>query len=81
MSPHSVTFQVETVDGYQLGRLGVPLADVAEWLNFLVTPHYRAAIVAAEQEGDRLSIYFEANDGLYSYLEHRLATPWALAAA
>lgn len=72
MAPKSATFQVEIVDGYRLGRLEVPLTEVADWLNFLVTPHYRADIVSAEQGGDRLNIYFEANEGLYTYLAGRL---------
>ncbi len=76
----SVTFRVEVVDGLRLGCLQVPLAEVADWLNFLVTPHYRADMVSAEQRGDRLQIYFEANEGLYAYLEHRLAPALELAA-
>jgi hypothetical protein len=72
MAASSVTFRVDIVDGMRLGCLQVPLPDVASWLNFLVTPHYRAAIVSAEQVGDRLQIYFEANEGLYFYLEQRL---------
>jgi len=45
-----------------------------------VTPHYRAEIVSAEQLGDRLQLHFEANDGLYTYLERRLGAPLELAA-
>lgn len=80
MTPSSVAFQVEVVDGYRLGCLQVPLTTVAEWLNFLVTPHYRAEIVSAEQVGDRLHIYFEANEGLYAYLEMRVMGAVSLAA-
>lgn len=80
MAASSVTFRVEMVDGVRLGCLQVPLSAIADWLNFLVTPHYRAAIVAAEQVGDRLHIYFEANDGLYLYLEQRLMMPLEMAA-
>lgn len=80
MTSPSVTFQVDTVDGLRLGCLQVPLLETAEWLNFLVTPHYRAAIISAEQLGDRLQIYFEANEGLYTYLECRLMKSFELAA-
>ena len=76
----SVTFRVDVVDGLRLGCLQVPLVEVADWLNFLVTPHYRADIVAAEHIGDRLQIHFEANEGLYAYLDRRLMTALELAA-
>lgn len=76
----SVDFRVDMVDGFRLGCLQVPLPEVADWLNFLVTPHYRADIVSAEQRGDRLHIYFEANEGLYVYLENRLMPAIELAA-
>jgi hypothetical protein len=79
LSP-TATFGVEIVDGYRLGRLLVPLSEVADWLNFLVTPHYRAEIVSAEQVSDRLCIYFEANEGLYSYLEGKLMRQLEMAA-
>ena len=79
LSP-TATFGVEIIDGYRLGQLQVPLTEVADWLNFLVTPHYRAEIVSAEQIGDRLHIYFEANEGLYSYLEGKLMGQLELAA-
>jgi hypothetical protein len=80
MTPAAVTFQINVVDGFRLGCLQVPLAEVADWLNFLVTPHYRADIISAEQVGDRLQIYFEANEGLYAYLENRLTGTLELAA-
>ena len=73
-------FQVEIIDGYRLGRLQISLNDVADWLNFLVTPHYRTEIVSAEQTGDRLNIYFEANEGVYTYLAGRLMGYWDMAA-
>ncbi|MGF1457951.1 MAG: hypothetical protein ACFBSG_02895 [Leptolyngbyaceae cyanobacterium] len=81
MTSPLVTFQINIVDGLRLGCLQVPLLEVADWLNFLVDPHYRADIIAAEQAGDRLQIHFEASEGLYAYLEHRLmATPLEMAA-
>ncbi|MBE7381896.1 MAG: hypothetical protein F6J95_010850 [Leptolyngbya sp. SIO1E4] len=75
MTSQNAAFAIEVVDGYRLGRLRVPLPQVADWLNFLVTPHYQADIISAEQERNRLSIYFEASEGLYSYLESRLTAP------
>ncbi|MGB3491359.1 MAG: hypothetical protein WBA57_01435 [Elainellaceae cyanobacterium] len=65
-------FSVETVDGYQLGRLTVPLTQVADWLNFLAAPQYRASLVSAEQSADVMDLYFQASDGVYLYLEVRL---------
>ena len=72
MTPASVTFQINVVDGFRLGCLQIPLTAVADWLNFLVTPHYRVDIISAEQVSDRLHVHFEASDGLYAYLENRL---------
>ena len=65
-------FSIESVDGYNLGRLCVPLSDIADWINFLTTPHYRATIVSAEQSSDYVNLYFQGNDGLYLYLDQRL---------
>lgn len=65
-------FVVETVDGARMGKLTIPMTQVADWLNFLVTPHYRAEIIAAEQTRQGIDIYFEAGEGLYTYLEGRL---------
>ncbi len=80
MKSPSVTFQIDVVDGLRLGWLQVPFPEIADWLNFLATPHYRADIIAAEQLGDRLQIYFEANEGLYAYLENRLMSRFELVA-
>ncbi len=67
-----VSFSVEIIDGYPIGKLAVPTTEIADWLNFLLSPQYDAEIVAAEQERDRLDIYFEASEGLYLYLDSRL---------
>lgn len=80
MTSTIATFGIEVVDGYRLGRLQVPLTDVADWLNFLVTPHYRTDIISAERVGEYIQIYFEANEGVYTYLEGRLAGALAIAA-
>ena len=80
MSYQNTSFSVELVDGCRLGRLGIPLPQIADWLNFLATPHYQTDIISAEQESERLSIYFEASEGLYSYLEVRLNQPIEFAA-
>jgi hypothetical protein len=65
-------FSVETVDGYRLGKLGVPCSQIADWLNFLVAPQYRAEIISAEQSRESVNIYFQASEGLYLYLDMRL---------
>lgn len=80
MKYQDATFAVEIVDGYRLGRLWVPLPQIANWLNFLATPHYQADIVSAEQDSRYLSIYFEASEGVYAYLESRLNSPCQFAA-
>ncbi len=36
--------------------------------------------ISAERTGEHLSIYFEANEGLYAYLEGRLVGSLAIAA-
>lgn len=72
MVSQQVSFAIEVVDGYRLGRLWVPLLQIADWINFLATPHYRAEIISAEQDNDRLSLYFVASEGLYTYLEAKL---------
>lgn len=65
-------FCIETVDGDRMGRLSIPAAQVARWLNFLVNPQYGAEIVSAEQQHEALDIYFYANEGLYLYLLMKL---------
>lgn len=65
-------FSVETIDGTDFGRLTVPLVDIADWLNFLAAPQYRARLVAAEQGEGYVDLYFEASDGVYLYLDVRL---------
>jgi hypothetical protein len=68
-------FMIETVDGCRLGRLQIPFSQMADWLNFLLAPQYDAAIISAEQQSDGLSLYFEASEGLYLYLQSRLRSP------
>ena len=65
-------FTVETIDGSRLGKLDIPLSQTADWLNFLVTPHYQAEIISAEQAKGWINIYFAAGEGLYTYLDRRL---------
>lgn len=73
MATQTTSFKVEVVDGYRLGNLRVPISQIAIWLNFLVTPHYRAEIISAEQTTSYVDICFEANEGLYAYLQSRLS--------
>jgi hypothetical protein len=68
----SLQFSVETVDGCRLGKLDVPSSQIADWLNFLITPQYQAEIVVAEQNREWITVYFEASEGLYLYLDTRL---------
>ena len=65
-------FTVETIDGARLGKLDIPLPQISDWLNFLITPHYQAEIISAEQEQNLIKVYFEAGEGLYAYLDRRL---------
>jgi hypothetical protein len=70
--PFPLQFSVETIDGYRLGKLAVPYSQIADWLNFLVAPQYRAEIISAEQCKDYVEIYFQSSEGLYLYLDMRL---------
>ncbi|MBD2075279.1 hypothetical protein H6F86_15530 [Phormidium sp. FACHB-592] len=68
----ALKFSLEMVDGEKLGKLAVPYVQVARWLNFLTSPHYGAQIIFAEQGREGVTIYFDACDGMYSYLNDRL---------
>ena len=75
----ALKFSLEIVDGERLGKLAVPYIHVARWLNFLTSPHYGAQIIFAEQDREGVTIYFDACEGMYSYLRDRIhpdrATP------
>ena len=68
----ALKFSLEIVDGERLGKLAVPYVQVARWLNFLTSPHYGAQIIFAEQGRESVTIYFDACEGMYSYLSDRL---------
>jgi hypothetical protein len=68
----ALKFSLEIVDGERLGKLSVPYSHVARWLNFLTSPHYGAQIIFAEQGREGLTIYFDACEGMYSYLRDRI---------
>ena len=68
----ALNFSLEIVDGERLGKLAVPYVQVARWLNFLTSPHYGAQIIFAEQTKEGVTIYFDACEGMYSYLNDRL---------
>ena len=68
----ALKFSLEIVDGERLGKLAVPYVQVARWLNFLTSPHYGAQIIFAEQGREGVTIYFDACEGMYSYLSDRL---------
>ncbi|NJN57241.1 MAG: hypothetical protein HC879_06930 [Leptolyngbyaceae cyanobacterium SL_5_9] len=38
----------------------------------MIAPQYRAEIVVAEQNREWITVYFEASEGLYLYLDTRL---------
>jgi hypothetical protein len=64
-------FSVESIDGSRLGKLSVPAQKIADWINFLVSPKQGAQIVSARQDDDCLTLYFQGDEGLYSYLDGR----------
>ncbi|MBW4468793.1 MAG: hypothetical protein KME45_00110 [Stenomitos rutilans HA7619-LM2] len=68
----ALNFSLEIVDGERLGKLAVPYVQMARWLNFLTSPHYGAEIIFAEQGRDGVTIYFDACEGMYSYLSDRI---------
>lgn len=68
----ALKFSLEIVDGERLGKLVVPYVQVARWLNFLTSPHYGAQIIFAEQGREGVTLYFDACEGMYSYLHDRL---------
>lgn len=65
-------FSQEMIDGDRFGKLVVPYAQIAHWINFLASPHYGAHVVFAEQNPYGVEIYFQGCEGLYSYLERRV---------
>ncbi|QZZ22842.1 hypothetical protein J5X98_11135 [Leptothermofonsia sichuanensis E412] len=66
---------VETDDGSRIGKLSLPNRKLADWINFLVSPRQRVQIVFAEERRGGLTLYFQAEERLYSYLLNRLDTP------
>jgi hypothetical protein len=65
-------FHVEVVNGDRLGCLSIPANQIADWLNFLVSPQYQVELIAVEQASDSLKVYFDASEGFYLYLDMRL---------
>lgn len=75
MGMHSkLSFSVEVINGDRLGCLAIPFLQVADWINFLASPHYGAQVISAEQKGDSIHLYFQGGDGLYGYLDMRINT-------
>ncbi|PSB24779.1 hypothetical protein [Stenomitos frigidus] len=68
----ALKFSLEIVDGERLGKLSVPYIHVARWLNFITSPHYGAQIIFSEQDREGVTIYFDACEGMYSYLSDRI---------
>lgn len=63
---------VETEDGSRVGKLGIPNRKLAGWVNFLVSPRQQVQILLAEEQRGGLTLYFQADERLYSYLQERL---------
>ncbi len=63
---------VEMEDGSRVGKLSMPNRKLADWINFLVSPRQKVQIVLAEERRGGLTLYFQADDRLYTYLENRL---------
>lgn len=66
-----IQFSVQTAHDRRIGKLDVPYQKLADWLNFLVSPRQQAKILSAEQTRHRLTLYFQASDSLYEYLDRR----------
>lgn len=67
-------FSLEIVDGDRLGKLLVPFAQIANWLNLLTSPHYEIQIVHTEQVAHGVAIYFDACEAMYWYVSDRVNT-------
>ena len=63
-----VKFSLEMVDGCYFGKMVLPFAQVANWLNFLTTPHYDIEILQSESVESGIVIWFQASEWLYWYL-------------
>jgi len=74
-------FSVELVDGCRLGRLWIPFSQMADWLNFLIAPHYSIEILAVEQGSDHIHVSFQASEGVYLYLDRYLSAASTMALA
>jgi len=65
-------FSLEIVDGDRLGKLVVPFAQIASWLNILTSPHYEIQVVHTEQSDNTVTIYFDACEAVYWYVSDRV---------
>lgn len=64
-------FNVEVCDGVCLGRLYLPMQDIAEWMNFLLESQQQSQIVLVQQHSQGISLYFHASERVYAYLDGR----------
>jgi hypothetical protein len=67
-----IQFSIETRDGDRVGKLDMPHHKVADWLNFLIAPRQQAKIISAKQRRTGLTLYFQSNENLYSYIHQHL---------
>jgi hypothetical protein len=56
----------------RLGKLKVPHRKVADWINFLTSPRQQVQILSAENNRGSITIYFQASEHLYTYLDTNL---------
>lgn len=63
---------VDDASNARLGKLKVPHRKVADWLNFLTSPRQHVQILSAENNRGSITIYFQASEHLYTYLESSL---------
>lgn len=64
---------VDNEDGSRMGKLGVPHRKVADWLNFLVSPRQDVQLISAQNHRSSVTLYFQASDHLYNYLNQKLS--------
>lgn len=65
----AIQFSTVSVDGSHLGKIEIPSQKIADWINFLAAPKQQARIVSAQRRRSGLTLYFEGNEQLYTYLD------------
>jgi hypothetical protein len=70
--PSQLRFSLEMIDGDRVGKLVIPLPEIANWLNLLTSPHYEIQILYSEQMDEGVTIYFDACEAMYWYISDRV---------